>query len=71
MYQITHSSEGKSVLFIPHQVVIRDLKDPQHIVVTGIVDDITKLYKVDNFGSSSLPSVFVSNSDEVSKLCHE
>ena len=32
MYQITHLGEGKSVLFTPHQVVIWDLKYPQHIV---------------------------------------
>ena len=63
--------EGKSVLFTTHQVVIQDLKDPQHIVVTGSVDDITRLYKFDNFGSSSLPSVFVAHSDEVSRLWHE
>ena len=29
IYQITHSSEGKRVLFTPHQVVIQDLKNPQ------------------------------------------
>jgi hypothetical protein len=68
MYQITHSGEGKSILFTPHQVVIQDLKDPQHIVATGSVDDITKLYKFDNFGSSSLPSVFVSHSDDERRL---
>jgi hypothetical protein len=71
MYQITHSGEGKSVLFTPDQVVIRDLKDPQHIVATGSVDDITRLYKFDNFGTTSLPSVFVAHSDEVSRIWHE
>lgn len=71
VYQITHSSEGKSVLFTPHQVAIRDLKGTQHIVVTGSVDDITRLYKFDNVGSSSIPSVFVYHSDEVSRLWHE
>ena len=71
VYQITHSDEGKSVLFTPHQVVIRDLKDPQHIVATGSVDDITMLYKFYNFRSSSLPSVFVAHSDDVSRLRHE
>jgi transposase InsO family protein len=29
------------------------------------------LYKFDNFGSSSFPSVFVSHSDDLSKLWHE
>ena len=70
VYQITHSGGGKSVLFTPHQVVIRDLKDPQHIIDTRS-DDITRLYKFDNFGSSSLQSVFVAHTDEVSRLWHE
>jgi hypothetical protein len=43
VYQITHSGEGKTVEFSPHQVVIKDLKDPKHVLATGIVDDITKL----------------------------
>jgi hypothetical protein len=52
VYQITHSGEGKNVEF-PHQVVIKDLKYPTHVLATGIADDITRLYKFDNFGSSS------------------
>ena len=47
------------------------LRDPQHIVATGSVDDIIRLYKFDNFGSSSLPSVFVAHSGDVSRLWHE
>jgi hypothetical protein len=71
VYQITHSGEGKTVEFSPHQVVIKDLKDPKHVLATGIVDDITRLYKFDNFGSSSFPSVFVAHSDDLRKLWHE
>jgi hypothetical protein len=71
VYQITHSGEGKTVEFSPHQVVIKDLKDPKHVLATGIVDDITRLYKFDNFGSSSFSSVFVAHSDDLSKLWHE
>jgi hypothetical protein len=71
VYQITHSSEGKIVEFSPHQVVIKDLKNPKHVLATGIVDDITRLYRFDNFGSSTLPSVFVAHSDDLSKLWHE
>jgi hypothetical protein len=52
VYQITHSGEGKIVEFSPHQVVIKDLKDPKHVLATRIAYDITKLYKFDNFGSS-------------------
>ena len=69
IYQITHSGEGKTIEFSPHQVVIKDLKDLKNVLfATGIVDDITRLYKFDNFGSSSFPSIFVSRSDELSKL---
>jgi transposase InsO family protein len=71
IYQITHSGEGKTVEFSPHQVVIKDLKDPKHVLATGIADDITRLYKFDNFGSSSFSSVFFANSDDLSKLWHE
>ena len=48
VYQITHSGEGKTIEFSPHQVVIKDLKYPKHVLATGIVDDITRLYKFDN-----------------------
>jgi transposase InsO family protein len=71
VYQITHLGEGKTVEFSPHQVVIKDLKYPKHVIATGIADDITKLYKFDNFGSSSFSSVFVAHSDDLSKLWHE
>jgi hypothetical protein len=53
VYQITPSGEGKTVEFSPHQVVTKDLKDPEHVLATGIADDITRLYKFENFGSSS------------------
>ena len=66
VYQITHSGEGKTIDFSPHQVVIKDLKYPKHFLATRIVDDITRLYKFDNFGSSP-----VVHSDDLSKLWHE
>jgi hypothetical protein len=71
VYQITHSGEGKTVKFSPNQVVIKDLKDHKHVLATGIVDDITRLYKFDKFRSSSFSSVFVAHSDDLSKLWHE
>jgi hypothetical protein len=70
VYQITHSGEGKTVEFLPHQVVIKDLKDPKHVLATGISNDITKLYKFENFGSSSFSLVFVAYSDDLSKIWH-
>jgi transposase InsO family protein len=71
VYQITHSGEGKTIEFSPHQVIIKDLKDPKHVLATGIVDDITRLYNFNNFGSSTFSSVFVAHSDDLSKLWHE
>jgi hypothetical protein len=71
VYQITHSGEGKTVEFSTHQVVIKDLKDPNNVLASGIVDDITSLYKFDNFVSSSFSLVFVSHSDDLSKLWNE
>ena len=71
VYQITHSGECKIVTFTSHQVVIKDFKYPEHVLATIIVDDITKLYKFNKFGSSPFPSVFVAHSDNLSKLWHE
>jgi hypothetical protein len=71
VYQINHSGEGKTIEFSPYQVVIKDLKYPKHVLATGIVDDITRLYKFYNFGSSSFSSVFVVHSDDLRKLWHE
>ena len=61
----------KSVTFTPHQVVIKDFKDPQNVLATRIVDDITRLYKFNNFGPSPFRSVSVAHSDNLSKLRHE
>jgi hypothetical protein len=68
VYQITHSGEGKTVEFSPHQVVIKDIKYPKHVLAIGIADDITRLYNFDNFGSSYFSSVFVAHSDDLSKI---
>jgi hypothetical protein len=50
VYQITHLGKGKTIEFSPHKVVLKDLKDPKNVLTTRIVDDITRLYKFDNFG---------------------
>jgi hypothetical protein len=51
VYQITYSGEGKTIEFSPHQVVIKDLKYPKHVLTTRIVEDITKLHKFGKFRS--------------------
>ena len=71
VYEIIHSGEGKIVEFSLHDVVIKDLRDPRQILATGIADDCTRLYKINKFGSSTFPSVFVAHNDEVSKLWRE
>jgi hypothetical protein len=71
VYHITHSGEGKTIEFRLCQVVINDLKDHKHVLATGIVDDITSLYKFNKFWSSSFLSIFVAHSDELRKLWHE
>jgi hypothetical protein len=50
VYQITYSGEGKNVEFSPHQVVINDLKYLQHVLATGIVDDITSCTSLTTLG---------------------
>jgi hypothetical protein len=71
VYQITNSCEGKKIEFSHQCIVIGDLKYPKNVLATGIVDDITRLYNFDNFGSSSFPSVFIFHSDDLRKLWHE
>jgi hypothetical protein len=71
VYHITHSSEGKIVEFSPYQVVIKDLKYPKDVLTTRIFYDITRLYKFENFDSSSFPLVFVSHSHDLRKFCNE
>ena len=59
------------MMLTPHQVVIKDFENPQNVLANGTVDDITKLYKFNNFGSSPFPSVIVAHSDNLNKLWHE
>jgi hypothetical protein len=37
VYQIIHLDVGKIVEFSPHQVVIKDLKDPKHVLATRLL----------------------------------
>jgi hypothetical protein len=56
IYKIARSGEGKTVELSLHQVVITRLykvKYPTHVLATRIADDITRLYKFDNFGVGS------------------
>ena len=59
VYQITHSGEGKIVELSPHDVVIKDLKDPKHILATSIADDSTRLYNFENYMGHHLFPLFL------------
>ena len=59
------------VMSINAPTVIKDFKNPQNILTTRTTDDITRLYKFNNFGSSPFPSVFVPHSGNLRKLWHE
>jgi hypothetical protein len=67
-YPITHSGEGKTIHFSPHQVIIKDLKYHKHVLTIGIVDGIRRLYNYEKFGSSYFPSILVPHSDDFNKL---
>ena len=58
---------GEKLLQLQHN----DFKNPQNVLATRIVDDLTRLYKFNNFGSSPFSSVFVACSENLSKLWHE
>ena len=49
--QITHSGEGKTIEFSLHDVVIKYLRYPRHILATGIAYDSTRMYNFNNVGS--------------------
>ena len=62
---------GKTVEFTPHQVEIKDFKDPKHVLATKIVENIAKFYKFNNVGSSPFPSVVIAHSNGLRKLWYE
>jgi hypothetical protein len=49
IFQITHLGERKPIDFSPHNVVIRDLKDPSILTDLGHVEDSSRLCKFDKF----------------------
>ena len=57
--------------FTPHQIIIKDFKNPQNFFATRTIDGITRLYKFNYFGSSPFPSIFVTHSDNFRKIWHE
>lgn len=72
IYQIFHSGFSKTVEFSPHDVVIRDLHDPDLVVAIGSVDSASHLYRFDGFESSNtVGSSLIAHADSVSRLWHK
>ena len=72
IYQIYHSSSGKTIEFSPHDVVIQDLHDSELIVATGSVDSASHLYRFDGFESSDdTGSCLVAHANLVRRLWNE
>jgi hypothetical protein len=61
IFQITHYGDGKTIEFLPHDVVIRDLKDPSIVIASGHIDDSSRLYKFDSFEPSSPTTIFIAH----------
>ena len=71
IYQITNSGAGKTVLFTPNSVIIREIEDPSEIVATRKVDHHARLYSFSNFELTYPTNVLISQSNELSILWHE
>ena len=64
IYQIFHSGSRKTIKFSPHDVVIRDLHDPDMIVATRSDDSVSLLYRFDGFEpSEDIGSCYVAHVD--------
>ena len=63
--------EGGTIEFTPHQVVIKDFKHLKHVLIMGIIDDITRLHRFNNSRSSPFSFVFIYPSGDLSKHWHD
>lgn len=64
VYQICHFGTRKTLEFTPHDVVIRDLHDPNVIMAIRSVDPTSWLYHFDGFESPTLVgSSFITHAD--------
>jgi hypothetical protein len=72
VYQIFHSGSSKIVEFSPHDVVIRDIHEPDLVVATGSVDFASRLFRFDGFENLDCSnSSLIAHVDLVSRLWHE
>jgi hypothetical protein len=49
IYQIANFGSGKTILFTPNFVVVREIEDPSQIVSIGKVDHNARLYSFSHF----------------------
>ena len=71
IYQITNSGAGKTVMFTPDFVIIREIEDPSQIVGIGKVDNHVRWYSFSHFELTSPTNLLLSHSNELSRLWHE
>lgn len=67
IYQNCH---GKTILFCPNDVVIKDLHNPKIIIATGKDDHKSRLYRFSHFEPPT-GTYFIAHAYPLSKLWHE
>jgi hypothetical protein len=70
IYQICHSSNGKTINLSPNDVIIRELQNSDIVVASGKAYHSSRLYKYATF-ESSLGSSFIAHVDALSRIWHE
>jgi hypothetical protein len=70
IYQITHSGSGRKVEFTPDSAVITDISTGSQLA-HGIADHGSRLYFFSHFVPKSISTVFLSQSNDISRLWHE
>jgi hypothetical protein len=70
IYQITHSSSGRKVEFTLDSAVITDISIGSQLA-HGIADHGSHLYFFSHFVPKSIRTVFISQSNDISRLWHQ
>jgi hypothetical protein len=70
IYHITHSIFGRKVEFTPDSAVITDISTGSQLA-HGIADHGSRLYLLSNFVPKYISTVFLSQSNDISRLWHE
>ena len=70
MYQMTHIGSPKKVVFYSNYVEISDILNGR-VIVKGVVDHNSKVYKFSHFLPVSNPCTLLTHGNEASKHWHE